>query len=223
MPPRLNIMLCVALLLACAAHADAQRRRRAAPRAAPPTATTTTTTKPTWTISTERSQEEGSNATIVKLEAMPLASAPGTKAQARLMASFTNDEQAKEQVAYVALTFLSRDAACQFATKQANGVTIYTFKTDLKLQLDARPLDLTYQQDAPIGEGVWWVAQETEDGVCAESVGAQITPQTLAKLTTARKVSAKIGIRSFTFTDATLNALRAFARSITQTGSQSKN
>ncbi len=224
MPPRLNIILCVALLLVCVAPAPAQRRRAATRRNAPATtATTATTTKPAWTISTERSQEEGSSATIVKLEAMPLAPAPRTKAQAQLMATFTADERPKDQAAYVALTFMSRDDACQFALKDANGASIYTFKTDLKLQLDAKPLNLTYQENAPIGEGVWWVAQETEEGICAESVGAQITPQTLAKITAAKKVTANIGTRSFTFPDATLNALRAFARSITQTSSQSKN
>ena len=211
-PRTIIIILCTLTLIVCAANAQAQRRRPA--RRAAATAAPGADNKPAWTISTERNAEDGQDSKLVRLEPMPLAVAPGAKTQAQLAATFKQEKRAAGQTAYVVLTFLARAAECQFANKEAIDPYNGTFKTDLKLLLDGRPLALTYQERRPQGEGVWWAAQETEGGGCAESVAAVITPQTLAKLTAARKVSASIGAKTFSLTDNNLNALRAFARNL---------
>ena len=207
---RTIIFLCAAMLSLSALNVRAQRRGRGRARAAPPPARAAT---PVWSISTGPSTDEAEvGVTLVTLEQMPLAAAAGTKAQARLMARATQGAGLPGQKGLIMLTFFSRANACQFALKDASGDNIYTFKSDLKLQLDGRPQTLVYQASAPQGEGVGWMAQDTEGGDCAESVGVYVTRQTLTKITAARRVTAGIGARTFILTNDNLNALREFAR-----------
>ena len=217
MRARTIIFLCAAMLSLSALNVRAQRRGRARARAAPPPARAAT---PVWSISTGPSTDEAEvGVTLVTLEQMPLAAAAGTKAQARLTAQAAQGAGLPGQRALIALTFLSRASACQFALKDASGNTIYTFKSDLKLLLDGRPLTLVYQASTPQGEGVWWVAQDTEGGDCAEAVGAYVTRQTLAKIAAARRVTVGIGARTFILTNNNLSALREFARRLAPGGS----
>ncbi|MFL6208945.1 MAG: hypothetical protein ACJ74W_08855 [Pyrinomonadaceae bacterium] len=219
MSTRINIILCLALLSVYVPNASAQRRRTRT--AAVPTRSTA---KPTWVITTAPRDEDGVSTALVKLEPLPVATAPAQpKTLAHVAASFTLTGQPPAQPNFVSLTFFSRAATCRFGKAPDSYGEI---KPDLTLLLDEKPLPLAYQatareniyyKNAPFAEGVWWGQQETEAGDCAESVGAFVTPQTFARITAARSVAVKIGATTFNLDATLLNAFRDLARQLPPT------
>jgi hypothetical protein len=203
MKPRTALILCLVMLCICGLDARAQRRKDSAVPLAP------RPPQPTWSILTEHFPEDGAGTTTVKLEPLPLETATPKQAQAFITASFTYEDRPTALPKYVALTILSRADVCRFGAQ-----------ADLQLLLDGKLLTLTYQPESARGEGVWWIAQETEGGGCAESLGAFITPGTFGQVAAAKTASARIGQTSFSFSDTNLNALRDLARRLPAPGAR---
>ncbi|HEX8069815.1 MAG TPA: hypothetical protein VF546_07685 [Pyrinomonadaceae bacterium] len=211
MNPTKTLLLSAALLLACAPAGVAQRRRRPIPPPVNPP-------RLAWTILVNQSNnEDGVPTTTVALEPLQLNGFAGVRTVANLAANFSYEGRPGTPPRFVALLLYTRSQTCQLRSD-----------TGLRLQLDGRPLFLPFRPVTGQEEGVWWVARDEEapaGRTCLESLGAFVTPQTLARLARASTVTLHIGLPavgasgpSFGLPPLVLDALRDFTRRVPPAG-----
>lgn len=200
----ITLTLCLALTLACAHDASAQRRRAPAARRGAATAAAAATApritpRAAWTISEQKYDEDEQSTTLVSLQPMPLGAAPGARHAFSFGLSLIYEGKSSANFKNVSLTLFSRSAACWFPADQG-----------LALTLDGQPVNIPYRPNAKGVDGVWWVSSENEGGPCDETLVAYISPATLARLARAKTLTGKIGEHGFQFTTANLGAMRDF-------------
>lgn len=207
MTTRRNFVLCLAILFACPHAAAAQQPRRggrsgraarANAPAAPPVNAPRAARAPAWSITTQPFAEDGETTTLVSLQPMPTAAAADKQPPLNIGVNFTYEGGTPANFKNVTLNFFSRAATCRFAAEPA-----------VVLNLDNRPLTLSFRPQARGADGVFWVERSEEGGDCAETVVAYVSPATLARIAAARSVTGRLDQEAFQLTADNLAALRA--------------
>lgn len=209
-----NVLALALLPVVCApVMTAAQRRQQVRPASSPSETAPTTVIAERPAVVVERDPEDG--ATTFKLEPWAVEQNKAARSQLLLSAHARRDAQpAAAASQFVNLTLLSRAPRCRFPAQP-----------DVQLVIDGTPYALKFQPDSsttattatlevvtvfvPKAEGVLWVQSGSEEGgECAESLALTLSPQTFARLASARAASLKIGAASFPLNPAALAALR---------------
>ena len=194
-----SFILCLALSFACGIASAAQTRRRApTTRRGAAAADAPRATRSPWSITMQPFSEDDQTTTLVSLQPMPTAAAPGALPPLNYGVNYTYEGNTPARFKNVTLSFFSRSPSCRFATEPA-----------VVLNLDNRPLTFPFRPQAKGADGVFWVERDEEGGDCAETVILNLSPATLARVAAARNVRGTIDKEPFQFNANNLDALRA--------------
>ena len=153
-------------------------------------------------VTTQHTKENGASITTIKLEPFLIQHEEATKSYTVLSAWVAYaDNSPKPKV--VALSFHARSPECRFSDKSG-----------LLLSLDNNEITLTSGTDKS-GNGGLWVFSEREGALCNESCSVFLSEKTFRRLTSSKRVNARLGSATLLLDDVALNALRYFAGHIT--------
>jgi hypothetical protein len=201
----IKISLCLFALIICCASSPAQRRGTQ-PIARPGIPPTRTAARPKWQIQTQTYSEDGQSVTLVSLQPLALAVPPGARYTMLFGVSYSYTGSSATNVKSILLTIFSHAPTCHFPSESS-----------LDLRVNNVNATLPYHPDLKGADEVGWVSSDTEGGCCADSLGAFISPATLAKLAAATTLTGKIGDEGFQFNTDDLGALRDLASRVSLT------
>jgi hypothetical protein len=153
-------------------------------------------------LTTRHTNENGASITTITLEPIIIQHDDATKSYTLLSASMAYDANSTKSKS-ISLSFHSRSPHCRFSNE-----------SNLLLVLDNDQITLT-QGTKKSGDGALWVFSEREGKLCNESCAALLSEQTFRRITTSKRLEARLGSVTFLLDDAALKALRYFAEHIT--------